>query len=371
MPTGPISAAAEAAISVGQQGMAMLNDSIASKRQFKYNKKMLEESTKANKDIGRYNQELAYEMWDRTNADAQVKQLQKAGLSTGLMYKGSGAGGTTSGGAAGSVGGQGVSMANSAGSMGMLQQSLMQAQIENLKADADKKKVEANKIGGVDTEETKGRIGNIAADVANKGVQKQIMEFDAKLKEIDTRISTNTETARSESPELVNRQLVQSIEKIVAETRTAQAEGTIKSEAADSLIMQLKANAIEQQLRIGLAQGGIIKQGVETAQIRRNTEKIASEIAKMYTDMRIGNESVNQRDLEIQIKQKLAELTEKDVEFRTGWGAETERASRIIENSAGAIGKILPIGKAIRGKDFPTKKPEWMSDKHWEQINND
>ena len=62
------------------------------------------------KDVGSYmsklSHDLQYDMWQKTNAPAQAEQLRKAGLNVGLMYGGSGAGGTTTGAGAvaGSVG---------------------------------------------------------------------------------------------------------------------------------------------------------------------------------------------------------------------------------------------------------------------------
>ena len=46
-------------------------------------------------------QARAYEMWEKTNYDAQVEQMKKAGLSPALMYGQAGAGGGTVSGAQG------------------------------------------------------------------------------------------------------------------------------------------------------------------------------------------------------------------------------------------------------------------------------
>lgn len=64
-------------------------------------RKYAQDMAKFNQNIWKQNQmfanEQALQMWKDTNASAQVKELDKAGLSRGLMYGGGGAGGSTMG----------------------------------------------------------------------------------------------------------------------------------------------------------------------------------------------------------------------------------------------------------------------------------
>ena len=467
--------------STGNLAIEQAGNAINMKRQHKYQKK-----------INRFNQELAYELWERTGPTGQMEQLKKAGLNPGLMYGMSGAGaGTTQGGAGAGTGSQ---SANAQMQLGMgLQLQQQKAMIENTKADTQLKQAEANKTAGVDTQEAQSRIENLKADINNKAVSYALQNLELKIKEAtgmenaelandqlkagiekveaDTKIAVtegkikeesanalikqaraavieqqlrislqrggiikqgaettqggagagtgsqsanaqmqlgmglqlqqqkamientkadtqlkqaeanktagvDTQEAQSrienlkadinnkavsyalqnlelkikeatgmENAELANDQLKAGIEKVEADTKIAVTEGKIKEESANALIKQARAAVIEQQLRISLQRGGIIKQGAETQQLRAATGKIADEIVKMYNDMRVANESVNQREIEIKIKEGLAELQKQSTEFNTGWMAEIERGSRIIENSAGAIGKLLPINK--------------------------
>lgn len=338
----------DTAASAASFGIEQVGNAINMKRQHKYQKK-----------INKYNQELAFDLWERTGPKGMMEQLTKAGLNPGLMYGMSGAGAGTTATGAGS--GTGSQSANAQMQLGLgLQLQQQKAMIENTKADTQLKQAEAIKKAGVDTQEAQSRIENLKADVNNKAVSNSLMNLELKIKE-----ATGMENA-----ELANDQLRQGIEKIEADTKLAITEGKIKEESANALIKQARAAVIEQQLRISLQRGGIIKLGAETQQIRAATGKIADEIVKMYNDMRVANESVNQRDLEIKIKEGLAELQKVSTEFNTGWMAEIERGSRIIENSAGAIGKLLPINRAKKAGNFPAKKPDWMSQKQWEYINN-
>jgi len=305
-----------------QFGIEQVGNAINMKRQHKYQKK-----------INKFNQELAYDLWQRTGPQGTMEQLKKAGLNPSLVYgMGGAAGGTTSGGAGSGTGSQSNSAQFNIG-LG-LQLEQQKALIENTKADTEVKKADAAKTAGVDTEESKGRIAAIAAETANKAIQNELLAFDKELKSIELEISNKSKDARAENPELVNKQLVQATEKIIAETRGAEAEGKIKAETMDTVIKQIRQQTVEQQLRIDLQRAGL-------QNVQKTTEKIAAEISATYTQMRATNESVNQRDFENEIKNRLAKLAERDVEFRTGMGAETERVSRIIGNSTGSIMKLL------------------------------
>ena len=111
---------------------------------------------------------------DFNSPEARVKQLEAAGLSTSLMY---GSGGGGGGSAAATTASQG---SGAGGQQGKTPQSaiegaqlgLMLAQIRNLNADAEKKKVEATKTAGADTqaqeqsiEESKQRVNKLVTDI--------------------------------------------------------------------------------------------------------------------------------------------------------------------------------------------------------------
>ena len=55
----------------------------------------LKKNVEAQKDLTKFNQEQQFDLWNKTNYEAQVEHIKKAGLSPALMYGGSGAGGAT------------------------------------------------------------------------------------------------------------------------------------------------------------------------------------------------------------------------------------------------------------------------------------
>lgn len=99
----------------------------------------------------KYQSDLALERWKETNYAAQVEEMKKAGLSPGLMYGGSGAGGAMSaGGGGGSIGG-GQAPAGGGEIMGLqlmkAQKDLLQAQAQDAKASAGLKESQTGLTG--------------------------------------------------------------------------------------------------------------------------------------------------------------------------------------------------------------------------------
>jgi hypothetical protein len=93
--------------------------------------------------------DLQMDMWKKTNYPAQVKMLEQAGLNPALLYGMGGAGGSTTG----SQGG-GSAAGGSAPGQGSidLPMAMMGAQIENIKADTEKKKHEG-RLAGLNADE--------------------------------------------------------------------------------------------------------------------------------------------------------------------------------------------------------------------------
>lgn len=103
------------------------------------------------KEMATFNKQIALDMWERTGAVGQRKQLERAGLNVGLMYGGQGAGGMTSSNA-GNVSGQNANMEQLKSMEGMammLQAQSTESQIELNKAQAKKLEAETENIGGV------------------------------------------------------------------------------------------------------------------------------------------------------------------------------------------------------------------------------
>lgn len=134
----------------------------AMKEQEAYNKRIMALQNQYQQQAAAQSQQYAKDYWDYTNAENQVKHLKNAGLNIGLMYEQSGAGGMgASGGARQESPAQ--AQGNPIGMALQVQQIEQQrrmndAQIALAEAQANKANTEANKIGGVDTQEALKRI---------------------------------------------------------------------------------------------------------------------------------------------------------------------------------------------------------------------
>lgn len=281
--------AAAAGIAGGIQG---LFQSAGLKRRYKYAKKMADYEHNLQKEMNQYNAGLALQQWKDTNAPAQVEQLRKAGLSTGLIYGMSGAGGTasTNTGAGGSGGD--VNLPNEEGFrfMGLeagLQVAAQKAQIELTKAQA--KNVEAdtaNKAGG--------EAANLAADVTNKTVQNAIMQVQKEMADIEKNVKNQT-------AEETIKQAKAATAKIIAEANSAQTKGTVDRETATQIIEQAKLETTKKTIEILAEEAGVRETSAKIT-------KIATEISKLQNDQTIDWGKLNQEQQRTQIQQLLMEF---------------------------------------------------------------
>lgn len=151
-----------AALGAGTGLLGMIGQGRREERQMKNQERLMGIQAGHQERLNRQGADLQYEMWEKTNYPAQMAMLKKAGLNAGLLYGQSGTGGATTG----SQGG-GSAQGGSAPNMmpmelgSMIAASKAGAEVELMKAQAEKLKAETKKTAGVDTEEAKTRIDNM------------------------------------------------------------------------------------------------------------------------------------------------------------------------------------------------------------------
>lgn len=313
-------------------GLGMVTDKIAAERQLAMNKEMLNENVKANKELGLFNQELAMQMWNNTNFEAQRKQMEKAGLSVGLMYGGKGGGATTQGGAAGSAAGQGVGMANSG-----LQGMALMAQIANTKADTELKQAEAAKTRGVDTSEVESRIAKLAAETKNAGITSELLKIDEALKSIELDVAAVTAEERKKYPKLQNSQMESAINRVKEEIRSLTVKADVDEATKEEVITIAKKQVIEQSLKLTLMDTQAWNTRADTKSKEASVTKIAEEIVRMQAQTAQGEVGLSQEAVRIILEQ-----------MKTEFGAgEEAKMIRWIETIGGIMGDI---GKGMMKK---------------------
>lgn len=259
-------------------------------RQRNQQRHLTDQQIRGNKELGRFNQQLALEMWDRTNYSAQRYQMEKAGLNPGLMYgMGGGGGATTHGGSAGNSVTGGVAASHS-GEMGMamqlgIQRAMAEAQIEATKASTEKTKVETDKLAGVDTQKTVAETQNIIQKTSNEEVNNKILQYERELKSIESNIEAMNQW------EVID-QMRTETKKVSAELQSAVAKGEIDEQTAEATITQIRTNTIEQQLRIETQKAGLLKTAQDIEASKAGMTKISAEIEKMAADIRAGRNAL-------------------------------------------------------------------------------
>lgn len=286
----------------------------------------------AQKDLGRFNQGLAMDTWNKTSSEEEKrKRLENAGLNVGLMYQQGGAHGTTQGGQAGNSVTGGQAPAERHGMGMMMQMAQMQAQIENTKANTELTNAEKEKLQGVDTEKTGVEITSIAQQVKNAEVQNDIMKYEAEIKRVESNIKTETQWDLVEQVRTAN-------DKLLGETKTAEAKGLIDTTTAETIIKQIETNTTEQQLRISAQKAGLIKTSADTEAVRKSITKMANDINMATQNNMREWDKMSQTEREIAIKKIMADNQTIMTEFNTSTPEQIKQWTEIITD-------ILKTGK--------------------------
>lgn len=132
-----------AAASVANSAIGMIGQRAREKRANKQTEKLMGMQHKNQKDLNEHSREQSYglsmDIFNSQSQEAKRKQLEDAGLSVGMMYGGSGAGGSTTAG----VGGGSAAMGSAAAPQQMPQMLDIGAIAQTALLDAQRRKLEA------------------------------------------------------------------------------------------------------------------------------------------------------------------------------------------------------------------------------------
>lgn len=271
-------------------GLGMLLEGHNDRRQLRQQEKLQNLQITGNKEMGRFNQELAYDMWLKTGAVGQMEQLRKAGLNPGLMYGMGGAGGaTTSGGG----GGGSVSGGNAPGGgqeiMGLMMQKAqlenMKAQKENIEADTLNKRSQNPNIT-IEGENKAAGTENIKADTENKKLQSAMMKIQNKIAGDSMENSINTIRV-----EYLKRD---------QELQAAVRNNSIDQATYNEKIEQIKANLANTLAETKLREANI---GLNQEQVK----EIAKKIELMSNDL--SWKDIEQEDRHARIQAEIKSIT--------------------------------------------------------------
>lgn len=229
------------------------NKDAADRRQVKQQQKLTDIAVNANKDTAKYSSDLQYDMWNKTNYEAQVKHAEAAGLNPAMLYGMGGAGGATTGSA--SAGTQGAASAANAAQerqvelgMGMqlAQTQLLAAQARKTEAETKNIEAETGKTG-VETEtgklnlDTAQKTQEATIQTIQEGAAKALAEaVQSQQKQVITE-ETMKDQIKSIQQEAINKILTNNNLKI--ENRIKTAEETIRKMEAKAAENGVGTNA--------------------------------------------------------------------------------------------------------------------------------
>lgn len=299
-------------------GMAMSNQN--QEEQYRQQEKLQNLQNKGYRENTDYSYAKQFEMWEKTNYAAQVAQMQKAGLSPGLIYGMKGGGGTTTGSGGGpmpsSTGANPT--ARSEGARMAMDIATQVANLDLIKAQTTKTKAEAAKTAGVDTELATGQIEKLAQETDNARIQNNLMRLDEATKHI-----TNFELQTTQADRM---------KAINIATQKAQQELEIINNTSD-ISDATKQTAI-QEAKTRLA-GAALQNALTKEQIS-NTQQ----------DTRVKKETVDSIYNRIQTDWERLGVEKREQSLREILAAYNMDLSKdIVKGLVGQLGSILSLGK--------------------------
>lgn len=156
--------------------------------------RLMEIQNRYNEQMAKNNQQRNKDLWDYTNYENQKQHIKNAGLNPALIYGMGGGGGVSASGAQG----QGVTQPTDRSVEMKLQQQGLGLQLASIasqvalnKSQAEKNKVEANKIAGVDTDVQKATIDNLIAQTSNEKVKKGLILGQIRVADAEEELKRN------------------------------------------------------------------------------------------------------------------------------------------------------------------------------------
>lgn len=332
-----------AALGVGTE---LLLSKWRQKQQREQQQKLQDMQIKGQKEMTEFNANInknnALEVWEKTGPVGLVKEYNKAGLSTGLMYGGSGGGGQTISSPTGTVTGATANEPDTGmGVQNGIAAAAANASIDLAKAQADKARAEAAKISGADTEESKSRTSLNIQNEQNAAITGNILKYEEAIREIDKNIATGTQ-------EQVITNIANAGKKLEGEAESAMNAGKLSKEAYADTLKQIKQTTTEQQLRMSLQKADLIKKGVETESIKAGIAKISKDIQELDRMDDARWREWGQKEKERFIREQLLELQKAGVEFNTSDAAKTRQLigifTDILGSSRGGGGPVPVTG---------------------------
>lgn len=331
----------------------------AMREQEAYNKRIMAVQNQYQQQAAAQSQQYAKDYWDYTNAENQVSHLKNAGLNIGLMYGQSGAGGMgASGGAHQSSPDQ--PQGNPVGMALQVQQIEQQrrmndAQIALAEAQAEKTKVEAKKIGGVDIQEALARIEGILAKAESDRKQGNVFEATVGLvnaqKDLTKKLEdktfweaelakakTGTEQEQKENLKVLRQNMINEGFKILEEWNNLKKDGKAKD-----IMNYINGTSAQEQIRAFALNNA--RTVAETALNNAQNKLTAQQINTLAREEQLLIERAESEKWDRETRRRQAEAFEKrvhDQNVNEKWGLVNEDIKMISDSALKAMDILIP-----------------------------
>nr|DAI47872.1 MAG TPA: hypothetical protein [Microviridae sp.] len=331
----------------------------AMREQWKYNKDIMALQNQYEQQAAAQSQQYAKDFWDYTNTESQVQHLKNAGLNIGLMYGQSGAGGMgASGGAHQSAPDQ--PQGNPVGMALQVQQIEQQrrmndAQIALAEAQAEKTKVEASKIGGVDIQESLARIENLLADTEKARKEGNVFEATVGLVDAQKKLTekledkaywdtelakakTGSEQEQKENLKVLRQNMINEGFKILEEWNNLKKDGRAKD-----IMNHINGATMNEQIRAFALNNA--KTVAETALANAQNKLTAQQINTLAREEQLLIERAVSEKWDRETRRRQVEAFEKrvhDQNVNEKWGLVNEDLKMISDSALKAMDILIP-----------------------------
>lgn len=270
----------------------MDTDKEADDRQFNQQARLQGLQINGAKELAQTNKQNQLDIWNETSYQAQMKNMEAAGLNPALMYGGSGGGGTTGASTVTTpTGGQASDAASTENAdtqkmnagMGMAlmlgQQKVLDTQAQKNEADANLSNTQATKIAGADTDVANATAQSLTQGIQNQRALQRLTEIQGDIAEVAKTVQTATTDDQ--------------ILKIVKDAQVAEsiARSTFIQADIDSATAQTKVNQIRQDYANAILQGAAMKSNIQLTQAQ--TQGIITGIQQKWQEINQNGDKNN------------------------------------------------------------------------------
>lgn len=288
-------AAANAASGAFGIGVSRLGAKYDRKQQLKTQKAMMDQQMPYEIEMMNQQRMSDMKMWEDTGYEAQIEQMEKAGLNPGLLYGMGGGGGQTTGHGAPGMTAPNAGYVDTTG-MGMqmgMAMARQAAEIENIKATTQKTRTETEAIP-VNVDKTKAETKSITQGIENQKAAEQLIKIQQNIAQMQFNLAEQS--------------MDDVLKKIHAESNTAidNAKIVLNERDISDATKQEKIKIIQTELANKVLEGTlknaqIFKTGMESAELKTKMNTMIQQLMINWDQL-----SIEQKRAEIQ--QSLSEF---------------------------------------------------------------